>query len=201
MKWVYWPTLQKELGDKTSLLRGKVLNAGAGTRRVLLPYAAEIVSCDIQPLPGVDVVCDLEDLPFKDGSFDGVLSVAVLEHCRHPWIAITEMSRVMKQGGALVCVVPFFQPIHNVPTDFFRFTPSGITSMLEDSGFSVDRLEFTHSIFNTLGWIGEDATADSLPWKIICIPLALTNFALSFFFRNCNIKTAPNVITIVARKK
>lgn len=37
MKWTYWPTLQDELGEKALVLKGKILNAGSGTRKIKLP--------------------------------------------------------------------------------------------------------------------------------------------------------------------
>ncbi|PIR87647.1 MAG: hypothetical protein COU10_03545 [Candidatus Harrisonbacteria bacterium CG10_big_fil_rev_8_21_14_0_10_45_28] len=201
MKWTHWPTLQNELGEKGLALKGKILNAGSGTRKIKLPNATKIVNCDLQPLLGVDVVCDLDKLPFDNAFFDGILSVAVLEHCRHPWMATEEMSRVLKKKGVLICAVPFFQPIHNIPSDYFRFTPAGLVSILEEAGFYVENIEFTHSIFHTLGWLGEDATNDKIIWKILFSPLALIIYGLSFLCRQRNIKTAPNVITVVAHKK
>lgn len=47
-----------------------------------------------------------ENLPFKNGQFDSVLCIAVLEHVFDPIFLIKEINRVLKKGGALVVEVP-----------------------------------------------------------------------------------------------
>lgn len=60
------------------------------------------VNVDRVPLPGVDVVLDLESaLPFRDGAFDTVVSGLVF--CSVPDAArgLAEVKRVLKPAGAL----------------------------------------------------------------------------------------------------
>jgi len=45
------------------------------------------------------VGADGASLPFKDGSFDAVVSLQVLEHVKSPQSVIAEMARVVKPGG------------------------------------------------------------------------------------------------------
>src|SRR5512136_1846490 len=63
------------------------------------------VGIDVRPLdtaPGYPFIqADCHDLPFKDHSFDLVLSLGVLEHVSDYELAITEMKRVLKPGGYL----------------------------------------------------------------------------------------------------
>src|SRR5262249_27912167 len=40
-----------------------------------------------------------EDIPFADGSFDVIWSIAVLEHVQQPEKALQEIERVLKPGG------------------------------------------------------------------------------------------------------
>jgi len=49
---------------------------------------------------------DACSLPYKDGFFDKVLSVHLLEHLPNPGKAVEEMARVLKTGGDAVIVVP-----------------------------------------------------------------------------------------------
>ena len=49
-------------------------------------------------LPGVDVVCDIEDrLPFKDNTVDGIRVIQVLEHVRDLIFVLEEFWRVCKE--------------------------------------------------------------------------------------------------------
>jgi ubiquinone/menaquinone biosynthesis C-methylase UbiE len=49
---------------------------------------------------------DAENLPFLDGSFDAVVSFDVFEHLSSVEAAISEVARVLRVGGLLVCHMP-----------------------------------------------------------------------------------------------
>ena len=57
------------------------------------------VGIDLVNFPGVDVVADVEAMPFPDQSVGRVECDAVLEHVPHPAKAISEIFRVLKPGG------------------------------------------------------------------------------------------------------
>lgn len=84
------------------------------------------VNLDIMPAPGVDVVADVERLPFRDGLFQRIECDAVLEHVCRPERAMREMERTLAPGGYLHVVVPFCHPYHAYPRDYHRFTPEGL---------------------------------------------------------------------------
>lgn len=46
---------------------------------------------------------DAENLPFKDNTFDVVTCQTVLIHLKNPLKALSEMKRVLKKGGILIC--------------------------------------------------------------------------------------------------
>lgn len=82
-----------------------------------------------------DIVGDIHAMPVADASYDAVFCLAVLEHVGKPWVAVSEMNRVLKPGGMLVAYVPFLSPYHAMPGyygDYFRYTEDGIRSLLED---------------------------------------------------------------------
>jgi SAM-dependent methyltransferase len=65
------------------------------------------LNADRLPLPGVDVVLDLEaPLPFRDGAFDEVFSSHVLEHVERFLPLMAELHRVCAPGGRLRHFVP-----------------------------------------------------------------------------------------------
>jgi SAM-dependent methyltransferase len=63
--------------------------------------------------PAADMLVDAHCLPFKNSSFDGILSYAVLEHLYNPFIAIREIERVLKPGGVYIGTVSQGEPFHN----------------------------------------------------------------------------------------
>jgi SAM-dependent methyltransferase len=103
------------------LFKGKrVLDIGCGRNKL-----AGAVGLDRHPLPGVDVVADLDaGLPFPAESFDAVSANQVLEHVRDLVALVHELHRVLRPGGVLVAHVPYFRSAwaHIDPTHVRCFT-------------------------------------------------------------------------------
>jgi SAM-dependent methyltransferase len=71
------------------------------------------------------------NLPFEDETFDAVVSDQVLEHVEGaPQAAIDETLRVLKHSGLLVHATCFINPIHGAPSDYWRFTPEGLSLLV-----------------------------------------------------------------------
>lgn len=108
----------------------RLLNLGAGEYRpIRLPH---VLSLDITPGRYVHVVGDAHELPFADGSFGGVVCRAVLEHVREPTRVVSEMYRVLREGGFVLASVPFIYPYHAHPHDYQRFTASGLRVLFKE---------------------------------------------------------------------
>ncbi len=107
---------------------GWVLDCGAGSRS---DFLGNVVNFEIVAYPSTDVLGVAEELPFKDNSFDGVLSLDVLEHVKDPFKAAREIARVLKPGGQLYCVVPFLQPYHGFPHHYYNMTYQGLGNLFE----------------------------------------------------------------------
>lgn len=108
---------------------GLVLDCGAGRRDVYYPnvYNLEIVAYDT-----TDIISVGESLPFEDNTFSAILSIAVLEHVRDPFVCAREIARVLRPGGELFCAVPFLQPLHGYPHHYYNATHQGIRRLFED---------------------------------------------------------------------
>lgn len=108
----------------------KLFVGGAG--RTIRPG---FLNLDLVYVPGVDVVADVEDLPFFGDSIAAIECDAVLEHVRRPERAVAEFLRVLRPGGHLHVVVPFCHPFHEYPRDYRRWTVDGLRELL--CGFEV----------------------------------------------------------------
>jgi SAM-dependent methyltransferase len=108
---------------------GLVLDNGAGLRD---RYRDDVVNLEIVDFPTTDVLGTGQRLPFRDDSFDGVLSIAVLEHVRDPFACAAEIHRVLKPGGQAYVAVPFLQPFHGYPDHYYNMTTSGLRNLFED---------------------------------------------------------------------
>jgi SAM-dependent methyltransferase len=130
---------------------GLILDCGAGSRSV---YIENVVNFEIAAYPSTDVIGVGEELPFQDNSFDGVLSLAVLEHVKNPFRCAAEIIRVLKPGGELICAVPFLQPEHGYPHHYYNMAPQGLRALFADD-LHIDAhrvLRSTHPVW-TLNWI------------------------------------------------
>jgi len=69
-------------------------------------------------------VASASNLPFKDESFNVVLCTEVIEHVENQSKVLTEIFRVLKQGGYLVITTPnrMFKPLFSLLT-FLRIRP------------------------------------------------------------------------------
>lgn len=90
------------------------------------------VNLDLFALPGVDVVGDAEQLPFRSGTFERVECDAVLEHVRCPEQVMREITRVLTREGYAHIVTPFCHPFHEYPRDYRRFTLDGLKQLAGD---------------------------------------------------------------------
>ncbi len=72
---------------------------------------------------------------------DVVFCEQVLEHVRHPARAARTLFRLTRPGGIAIVSVPFLIRLHREPEDYWRFSGAGLRALLEDAGFTVERVE------------------------------------------------------------
>jgi SAM-dependent methyltransferase len=152
-----FPSVGVELAPYRALLRGKVLNIGAGRRDISGFVDGELINQDIrwenEDRTHIQIYSPIHQVPVPDGHFDTILCNAVLEHVENPEEAMREMYRVLKKGGHLILAVPFLQPEHKVPTDFQRYTKDGLIRLATVHGFEVTEVRGLFTVYTTIYWI------------------------------------------------
>ena len=98
----------------------------------------------------LDVVGDIQNMPFQRETFDMILCLEVLEHVVNPQAALKECFRVLKRDGILLMSVPLMAVgFHD---DFYRFSSSALKIILEKAGFKIKKMNPTGGYFRMLGW-------------------------------------------------
>lgn len=141
--------IRKEIFKAVSTIspsfKGKVLDSGCGS----MPYKELILSNkEVTEYIGLDIASALNyeevkadflwdgiQMPFENDSFEVVFSTEVLEHVPNPELYLTEVKRVLKPGGMFFFTVPFLMSLHEVPNDYYRYTPFALEMIFKKVGF------------------------------------------------------------------
>jgi SAM-dependent methyltransferase len=112
------------------------LEVNGSTRPVIEALApASYVGVDIEPGPGVDVLCDVRELNERYGEnvFDIVVSTELAEHVRDWRSAFANMKRVLRPGGTILITTRSRGfPIHGHPWDYWRYEPEDMERIFAD---------------------------------------------------------------------
>lgn len=71
----------------------------------------EVITSDIKQLSNIDKVIDAEKLPFENSTLSSILAVHVIHHIPDITKFLKEASRVLKPGGGIICVEPYWGPL------------------------------------------------------------------------------------------
>lgn len=125
---------------------------------------------DMQPGAGVDVVANLHELPGEWGDrFSGILCSEVFEHVEYPRRAAQELFRVLRPGGSMVLTTLFAFPEHGFPDDFFRYSRSGLQSILIAAGFKSVHTEYAGEITVILDDHGNAPVTKKIPMHTFAV--------------------------------
>lgn len=127
--------------------------------------------------------CDssyLDQHPEFREKFDVIYSNNVFEHFERPWIAASNLNKLLKSGGIIITVVPFSQRYHESPGDFFRYTHKGIEALFCSTDGSFEVLESGYDICGRrTNWQGGGMHNDIVPldrfgawretWFAVCV--------------------------------
>ncbi|PPS45551.1 class I SAM-dependent methyltransferase [Chroococcidiopsis sp. TS-821] len=132
----YIDKIKTEFGTDLTVLD---LGCGSGGNKKYLNSVGitHVISADYSS-DKADILVDVHRLPFKNSSFDFVLTTATIEHFYNPFIAFTEINRVLKPGGALIASGSFWESWHD--QSCFHFTPNGFFILCNSVGLTLEDL-------------------------------------------------------------
>lgn len=124
---------------------------------------------------------DAHELPFKDSSFDRVLSTCVFHHLANPELALQECLRVTKPGGLISILLP------NDPGMMYRFARR-LTTIREAKKIGMrDEVEYIHAKEHRNHYLGILCLAKKVfreeSIKINAFPFVFPNYNLNFITR------------------
>lgn len=105
-------------------------------------WPRQYIGVDIAPGPGVDEVCNAEDLVMRFGHerIDLLVSTELIEHVRKWKLVISNFKQVLRPGGTLLVTTRSHGfHFHGYPFDFWRYEASDMRSIFAD--FEIQSIE------------------------------------------------------------
>ena len=81
---------------------------------------------------------------------DGALLTQVLEHVPSPSAVLAEVGRVLRPDGHVFLTVPLIWELHELPHDYFRYTPASLHLLLGRAGFLDIKVMPRNDCFTTI---------------------------------------------------
>lgn len=109
-QWDRKPSLRRVYHDlyrrmAAARIGGSTLEVGGGSGIFKL-FDPDVLSVDLRPAPGIDLVADAQALPFRAASFANIVLFDVLHHVEFPRRFFAEAERVLSPGGRLIMMEP-----------------------------------------------------------------------------------------------
>lgn len=124
-------------------LRGRVLDVGGGESPSYFDFLKKEPGAYIENIDGKHVSINFErdSLPYEDNSFEQVILCNVLEHIYNYKFLLSEIRRILKDGGEVIGFVPFLINYHPDPHDYFRYTRESLEKIFVEAGFVVSEIK------------------------------------------------------------
>lgn len=138
--------IRQALEQARKYAKGVLLDVGCGLRQYEDLFSQQVthyIGIDWPAIPErarPDVIADALHLPLAAAVAQTVLATELMEHLHSPKEFLAEMARVLQAGGCLILSVPFLEPLHEEPRDYYRFTPHSLRLLLENHGFSLEHI-------------------------------------------------------------
>lgn len=161
-----------------SLSEGGVLYdygcGGMPYRSELEPRLTRYLGIDLPENDLADVAVEaIGAVGLPDSEADVVLSTQVLEHVPDPHAYLCEAWRLLKPGGSLILSTHGLFKYHPDPTDYWRWTESGLALQLQRAGFEVVRSKRDFGLMSAGLYIVQDSMLRALRLRALRVAPAL----------------------------
>lgn len=158
-----WSVLERSLRAVAPRAHGRLLDVGCGDKpfqSLFTPHVSAYIGLEHATTFSLttagtrtrpEIIYGGGTMPFRDGAFDTVMSIQVLEHTPRPALLMAEMSRVLAPDGLMILAAPFQFRLHEEPHDYFRYTPHGLSQLCADVGLEVVEVLQQGSLWTVIG--------------------------------------------------
>ena len=126
---------EKEIQGKRVIEVGSY-NVNGSLRNIIEEMSpAEYIGVDITEGPGVDIICNADDLvkKFGENSFDIVISTEMMEHIRNWREVISNLKKLCKPNGIILITTRSYGfEYHGWPYDFWRYEVEDMKEIFSD---------------------------------------------------------------------
>lgn len=127
--------------------------------------------------PGVSLA-DMHAIPLDCESVDLVILSQALSDVPDPIIVMTEIGRILRPGGHVVVFESMSYPEHDMPYDYYRIMPMGLSWIAGKSGFEMEECTYLGGLFTRIASIWADFIMGWLRTFGLLHPLAKAGTAI-----------------------
>ena len=150
-----------DIGCGNGGLVEKFSDAGWDAQGVEMAPPEHFVSDDVQKKIFIG---DVRTAPYEPHSFDVITLFHVLEHLPEPRSYLEKAHELLTNNGLLVIEVPNVASLQarmirgkwfnlDVPRHVFHFTPRSLTTILQQSGFTIEHMAHYSRIYSLFGFL------------------------------------------------
>jgi ubiquinone/menaquinone biosynthesis C-methylase UbiE len=218
-------TLDKWIGELKTNEAKYVLDFGCATGTAslsLLKNGIQAVSLDAsyamlkkvqqkakgQSLQAKAIMADGEQMPFKDGAFDGVICMGVLHHIPNILKGLQEQLRVLKEGGVIFISEPFEpKPWISYPYEIFKESTKFLLNIFKGQKLTTPERALTPGLMQEIEQMLAGQKVDYEIKYLVYWPHVFGNLpeklslALLNFINRCHRAKTGDVVLITIRKK
>jgi len=209
--WLVYLINERCVKESLSYIKGKLLDIGCGNKPYLYimeSYINNYIGIEhpntLHKNKEIDLYGDTCNLPFKNNSFDTVVSFQVMEHVNEPNQMVAEIYRVIKKDGYVVLTVPFMWGIHEPPYDYYRYTEYGLRYLFEKHKFEIVELRANTGFWVVTGLRFNYYLLRFCKWylKYMLFPIFfIVQFGSIILDKIYKVESDTASYTLVARKK